>query len=310
MAPRHCKTTFNLPDWAGAPFPCSQAVRAGPLIFTSGQLATDYRSGIAAEAASDPRRPYDGPPAISRQTRYVFDRLKSVLELAGSSLDSLIRVEQFITRRADAAGFVDTRREFLGADPPTSSLLVASDLELPDARILVGGIALPSQGPWKKQPFTTNNVPVNKRGGYSLALRGGPLVFLPGNTASDFKTGIHPEARADPIFWFERDIVKQTEFILKTRRVLLEEMGLSLADVVQATIYITELDDLPDLEVIWHRHFPGDGPSVTVVPVADLAVRGSVVEISVIALDPSRGYNRRTIRTGQTSLTHLARRAH
>lgn len=305
MALLDSKKTFNLPVWKESPFPYSQAVRAGPLIFTSGHLATDYRSGIAAEATSNPHRPFDGPPAISRQTRHVFGQLRCVLELAGSSLNELIRVEQFITRRSDAAGFVDTRREFLDLDPPTSSLLVANDLELPDARILVGGIALQRDERWRKQAFKTDKVPVNKRGGYSLALCAGPLVFLPGNTASDFTTGIHSEAHADPTFWFERDIVKQTEFILKTRRILLEEMGLSLADVVQATIYITELNDLPELETVWRRHFPGDGPSIAVVPVAELAVRGSVVEISVTALDPRKGQSKRAIRVGGASQTQF-----
>ena len=287
------KTIFNLPESLDPPFPYSQAVKAGPLIFTSGCLATDYRSGIVAEAAVDPRNPYVGPPAVTRQTRYIFGSLGRLLRHAGSSLDNLVRVEQFITERADAPGFVNARREFLANEPPTSSLLVVSGLELPDARILVEGIAVESDGSWKKEGFSNADVPVNARGGYSLAQRTGPFVFLPGNTASDFKTGIHPEARVDHTFWFERDIVKQTEFILKTRRLVLEAMGLSLLDVVQATIYVTNITDLPDLEVVWHRHFPNDGPAVTVVPVAGLAVAGSVVEISVIALDGSKERRRR-----------------
>ena len=287
------KTVFNLPESPDPPFPYSQAVKTGPLIFTSGHLATDYRSGIVAEAAVDPRNPYVGPPAVTRQTRYIFDVLGRLLRQAGSSLDNLVRVEQFITERGDAPGFVNARREFLANEPPTSSLLVAGGLELPDARILVEGIAVESDGPWNKEGFSSADVPVNARGGYSLAQRTGPLVFLPGNTASDFKTGIHPEARVDHTFWFERDIVKQTEFILKTRRIVLEAMGLSLADVVQATIYVTNIADLPDLDVVWCRRFPDGGPAVTIVPVAGLAVAGSVVEISVIALDGSKERRRR-----------------
>ena len=58
------------------PFHYSLAVKAGPLIFTSGQVATDYRSGIAPEAAVDPRNPYAGPPAVTRQTRYIFQNLE------------------------------------------------------------------------------------------------------------------------------------------------------------------------------------------------------------------------------------------
>lgn len=291
------KQTINPPGCPSPPFHYSHAVKSGPLIFTSGQLATDFHSGIAVEAAVNPGKPYAGPPAISRQTRYIFKNLNRLLRAAGSSLDNMLRVEQFITGRADAPGFVEARKEFLAVDPPTSSLLVAPALELPDARIIVDGIAVASDGPWEKKCFTTDKVPINARGGYSLAQLAGPFVFLPGNTASDFKTGIHPDARVDHTFWFERDIVKQTEFILKTRRLVLEGLGLSLADIVQATVYLCDIADLPEFESVWYRHFAQDGPAVTVIPVAELAVLGSVVEISAIALDPSAGLPRRAINT-------------
>jgi enamine deaminase RidA (YjgF/YER057c/UK114 family) len=293
------KSVFNLPTSSGLPY--SEAVRAGDLIFASGRLATDYRSGIAAKAAVDPRRPYAGPPAINRQTQFIFEHLEQLLNMAGSSLDELVRVEQFIKYRADAPGFVETRRKFLNIMPPTSSLLVARELELPEARVLVNGIAVASGSSWKKEDFQTDKVPINQRGGYSLAQRAGPLVFLPGNTASDFQTGIHPEARVDHTFWFESDIVKQTEFILKTRRIVLEEMGLSLNDVVHATVYLTRVADLPEFEANWRKHFSAEGPAVTIVPVAELAVVGSVVEISVIALDPSTGEKWRIINTEDAS---------
>jgi 2-iminobutanoate/2-iminopropanoate deaminase len=289
--------THNPPGCPPPPFPYSLAVVAGPLVFVSGQVATDFGSGIAAEAAVNPRHPYAGPEAVVRQARYIFKNLGRLLDAAGSSLDGLVRIEQWVTTRSDGPPYFRARNEFLTADRPTSSMLVGHALELPDARIVLDGIGVAKGGPWAKETFVTDKIPVNVRAGYSLAQRTGPFVFLPGNTASDFTTGIHPEARVDHTFWFERDVVMQTQFILKTRRILLEEMGLSLADVVQATIYLTDMEDLPALEHTWAHHFPVDGPAVTIVPVDELAVRGSVVEISVIALDRARGVRRRTIGT-------------
>lgn len=291
------KRVFNPSGCPVPPFPYSLVVKAGPLVFSSGQLATDFKSGIASEAAVDPRRPFAAPYAITRQTRYIFLNLARLLEAAGTTLDDMVRIEQFVLDRADAPAYFSARNEFLVTDRPTSSMLVGHALEVPDARIILDGIAVARQDGWAKETFTTDKVPVNVRAGYSLGQRVGPLVFLPGNTASDFTTGIHPDARVDHTFWFERDITKQTEFILKTRRVVLEEMGLGLGDVVQATVYLTDMADLAGFEEVWRRHFPADGPALTVVPVDTLAVVGSIVEISVIALDPRDPFRRRTIKS-------------
>ena len=211
----------------------------------------------------------------------------------------MMRIEQFITSRADAPAYAKARREFLTNDPPTSSMLVSYALEIPNAKAIVDGIALEKAGPWKKTTFSTDKIPVNAWAGYATAQRAGPLVFLPGSTASDFETGLHPEARANHAFWFDRDVIKQTDFILGTRQIVLEEMGLSLNDAVQATVYLTNITDLPEFEDTWHRHFSNGGPAVTIVPVDELAVQGSVVEISVIALDPSSGLSRRVVETSQ-----------
>jgi enamine deaminase RidA (YjgF/YER057c/UK114 family) len=44
------------------------AVRAGNLVFAAGQMASDDRTGVAAEARIDPAFPYYGS-SIKKQTR-------------------------------------------------------------------------------------------------------------------------------------------------------------------------------------------------------------------------------------------------
>ena len=67
--------TKNAPDAIG---PYSQAIKANGLVFTSGQIAINPRTG-EVEATT-----------IEAQTEQVCQNLKNVLEAAGSSLDKAI----------------------------------------------------------------------------------------------------------------------------------------------------------------------------------------------------------------------------
>ena len=50
------------------------AVRTGGLVFAAGQIASDYKHGVAPEARVDPAFPYYGSE-IKKQTRYVLENL-------------------------------------------------------------------------------------------------------------------------------------------------------------------------------------------------------------------------------------------
>src|SRR5947209_4281674 len=70
-----------------------QPVRAGHLVFASGQIASDGR-GIPPDVKIDPAFPYYGS-AIKRQTRYILDRLAKEFASAGTSLDHVIKAHVF-----------------------------------------------------------------------------------------------------------------------------------------------------------------------------------------------------------------------
>ena len=64
--------TADAPEAIG---PYSQAVRTGSLLFTSGQIAIDPKTGEVVEGG------------IAEQTQRICENLKAVLEAAGSSLE-------------------------------------------------------------------------------------------------------------------------------------------------------------------------------------------------------------------------------
>src|SRR5438270_9952479 len=82
-------------DGAPAPFqgaPYSQAIRAGDLVFVSGQLA--LKAGdTQIEAGS-----------IQEQTEQVFANLRAILEEAGSGLDRIVKTTVYLVSLDDFQG--------------------------------------------------------------------------------------------------------------------------------------------------------------------------------------------------------------
>ena len=103
-------------------------VRAGNLVFAAGQIASDFATGVAAEARVDPAFPYYGSE-IKKQTRYILDNLKRTFTAAGSSLDHVVKAQVFLTDLNDFSAFDEVWKEYFKNPPPrttvgTSGLLV------------------------------------------------------------------------------------------------------------------------------------------------------------------------------------------
>jgi 2-iminobutanoate/2-iminopropanoate deaminase len=85
------KQAVSSPDAPKAIGPYSQAIRAGQLLFLSGQIPLDPASGQLV----------DGDIAV--QTRRVMDNLAAVLKGAGLSLDDVVRTTIFLADMNDFA---------------------------------------------------------------------------------------------------------------------------------------------------------------------------------------------------------------
>ena len=71
--------------------PYSQAIRAGNLIFTAGQVGVDPASQQIVEGG------------ITEQTTRAFENLKAILEAAGSSLANVVKTTVFLKNMNDFA---------------------------------------------------------------------------------------------------------------------------------------------------------------------------------------------------------------
>lgn len=112
----------------GTPIPLSPAVRAGGLIFVSGQLGLND----AGQVVSD---------SIALQTQATLSRIERILREAGSDLSKVVKASIWITDKADFAGVNAVWAQVFGGHPPARSTVV-SDLLIPGARIEVDVIAV------------------------------------------------------------------------------------------------------------------------------------------------------------------------
>ena len=92
--------------------PYSQAVVAGDLIFTSGQIPLDPETGLLVGGT------------IKEQTHRVCKNLDAVLKAAGSSLRKAVKTVCFLSDMADFAEFNEVYAEYFTEKPARSCVAV------------------------------------------------------------------------------------------------------------------------------------------------------------------------------------------
>ena len=103
---------------APAPFqgsPYSQAIKAGDLVFVSGQLGVTPDGTLAGDT-------------IEEQTEQAFANIRAILEAAGSSLDRIVKTTVYLTSLSNFAGMNDVYRRHVGDIPPARATVGISEL--------------------------------------------------------------------------------------------------------------------------------------------------------------------------------------
>jgi 2-iminobutanoate/2-iminopropanoate deaminase len=109
--------------------PYSQAIRAGSLLFCSGQIPLDPVTG--ALVGGD----------IAAQTRQVFANITAILQAAGTSLDRVVKTTVFLADMNDFAAMNEVYATFFTSPAPARSTVAAAGLPR-NARIEIDVIAL------------------------------------------------------------------------------------------------------------------------------------------------------------------------
>jgi 2-iminobutanoate/2-iminopropanoate deaminase len=108
---------INAPDAPEAVGPYAHAVRAGGLLFCSGQIPLDPRTGELVAGT------------VAEQTGRCLENLAAVCNAAGATLGDAIRLTVYTTEMASFTAINEVYESFFESDPP--------------ARVAIGVSALP-----------------------------------------------------------------------------------------------------------------------------------------------------------------------
>ncbi|MCZ7584296.1 MAG: Rid family detoxifying hydrolase [Deltaproteobacteria bacterium] len=125
------KTALSTPDAPGAIGPYSQGIGVPGLVFTSGQLPIDPKTG-------------DMPGDIKAQARVALANVAAILKAGGSDLSKAVKLTVFLTDIADFAAINDVYKEvFAGAEPyPARSAVQVAALPKPGAKVEIEAVGV------------------------------------------------------------------------------------------------------------------------------------------------------------------------
>ena len=116
--------------------------------------------------------------------------------------------------------------------------------------------------------------PTGVIGPYTPAVQTGSLVFVSGQIALDPATGL----------MVQTDIETETRQVLNNLRTVLAAAGCDSSDVVNATVYLKNMNDYQRMNAVYGTFFPeGKYPARVAVEVSDLP-KSANVEIAVVAV--------------------------
>ena len=127
------KTAISTTGAPAAIGPYSQAVRVGDLLFASGQVGLDPKTGQIVAGG------------IVGQTERVFENIKAVLAAAGADLGQVVKTTVFLKNMADFAAMNEIYAKYLapaGVVPPARSTVAVAALPkdaLVEVEVIVKG---------------------------------------------------------------------------------------------------------------------------------------------------------------------------
>lgn len=116
------------------------------------------------------------------------------------------------------------------------------------------------------------------KGYYSNSVRvdSGPLLFVAGQISTDASGKIVGVG----------DLRAQATQVLENIRTILRANKAEMDDIVNVTVYVTDMRAFEEIADIRLRYFPSNGPASVIVEVSRLALPELMIEISAVAVIP------------------------
>lgn len=245
-----------------APATASRLVQSSPPVKAGSFIYVPAISGVA-----------NGPGDIRAQTKAALDVLATQLKAAGSSLSDACVVNVYLRNAGDFAAMGQVYGTYFPKDPPARVTVMVDGLPDSEALVQIAAIAVPD-GVERKilKPQGWSNSPLP----YSYGVESGDTVFLAGLISRNGEDNTNVKG----------DITAQTNYIMGNARAILKEGGMTLNDVVQSRVYITDTANFQAMNAAYRSAFTNAPPARATVRTG-LTSPDYLVEIAMVAVKDS-----------------------
>lgn len=273
----------NLPVHATSAY--SPVLTCGDYVFVAGQTAEALKT---EEGPIDPaaRMPaghlWKGTP-IKLETGFVIERkLKPALATVGNTLAEVVKAQVYLRDIDDIPAFNEVWAQHFPKAPPATTIITTATpgFICETGRIEINTISVRRGGGTKKKVIDAG-VPT-AYAGHVQAIRAGDLLFLSGLMAVGAGGALAPSARTDPRQpYFGSAVQLQMDDILAQAQRICRKAGTTLANVVRAQQFHTNLADFHGAWLSWQQHLPGRHLPFSAIEVPALGVPGAVVMLDL-----------------------------
>jgi 2-iminobutanoate/2-iminopropanoate deaminase len=238
------------------PFTLAPTSPLGPFLVVGGIIAEDEQQTFLGGT-------------IGQQTTRAFDSLNKRLDGLNADLAQAASVQVYLKRREDFISMNNVYKRQWQGDPPTRTTVVAG-LRHPDALVEIAAVVLP-KGVMREvvHPRTWRPSP----NPYSYAIRSGRTLFM---------SGLVPRSPRDQSL-IVGDVRVQTKAVLDNAKELLKAADMTLADVINARIHLTDVAHFDAMHSVYRTYFPLDPPACTTA-ITELMNPQFLVEITLMAV--------------------------
>jgi len=235
---------------------------------STAQLAVTTKAGGLVYVSGITPSPSARGRNIGAQVADVLQQLDGTLRTAGSSLERAVSLQVQLRRASDFAAMNVAYAPFFASSPPVRTTAVAPP-EAPDALVEITAVAA-GEGVTREVITPAGWTPAPNP--YSYGIRVGDLVFLSGLVARN--------GRSNAVV--PGDMATQVDVIVDNARDILQAAGLTLADIVNAKVFVTDRALVGAMNDAYRSRIPAPRPS-RATAVATLMNPQYVVEMTFIA---------------------------
>ena len=248
----------------------SPVLTCGDFVFVAGQTAEALKTEqgpLDPEARMPAGHLWKGTP-IKLETEFIIHRkLKPALDTVGNTLDEVVKAQVYLRDVDDIPAFNEVWERHFGGNPPATSIITTATpgFICEAGRIEINTISVRKGGATRKEPIDAEVC--MPYAGQVQAVGAGDLLFLSNLMA------VNPNG----------SLVSgsQMDHILDAAERLCRKAGTTLANVVRAQQFHTDLADFAAAWKAWDRRLPDAYVPFSAIEVPALGVPGATVMLDL-----------------------------